>query len=61
MKYLERINWFPPNQKVLFIDQQNNRNWVSFKSIRHIAKKEDADIWWCSEGITEFVRLRLPD
>ncbi|GLQ32198.1 hypothetical protein [Litoribrevibacter albus] len=61
MKYLQRISWFPSEQKVIFRDNENTRNWISFKSIREIAHKERADVWWCSEGDFEFVMLRSPD
>ncbi|MFC3150077.1 hypothetical protein ACFOEK_03475 [Litoribrevibacter euphylliae] len=61
MKYLQRINWFPPEHKVIFRDHENNRSWISFKSIRLLARRERADIWLCCEGQFEFLMLKLPD
>lgn len=59
MKYLQRINWFPVEHKMTSREHANNRNWISFKSIRNITHKERADIWLCSEGSFEFMMLKF--
>lgn len=61
MKYLQKIHWFPPQQKVIFRDHENIPNWISFNSVRKLARKENADIWWCCEGNNEFVMLKFSD